>query len=83
MDIQAEKLSLIQWLIGVTEPTIIQKVVALKNHESIDLEEEEWDLLPQDHKDAIEEGLRQLDAGQGIPFKDVHLRLRKKYGLDD
>jgi len=43
---------------------------------------EEWDLLPESHKEAINEGLEQLDAGLGTPFAEVTDRLRKKYGLN-
>lgn len=47
-----------------------------------DEEIEEWDLLPQSHKDAIEEGLKQLDAGERIPAKEAIKNLREKYGLN-
>ncbi|HEY5327646.1 MAG TPA: hypothetical protein VIJ27_11650 [Mucilaginibacter sp.] len=43
---------------------------------------DEWDLLPESHKKAINEGLEQLDAGLGTPFKEVNDRLREKYGLN-
>ncbi|WP_295671615.1 hypothetical protein [uncultured Mucilaginibacter sp.] len=43
---------------------------------------EGWDALPESHKEAINEGLEQLDAGLGVPFKEVNERLKKKYGLN-
>jgi len=43
---------------------------------------EEWDLLPEHHKEQILKGLAEADAGLGTPAKDVILRTREKYGLN-
>ncbi len=43
---------------------------------------EEWDELPDKLKDAINEGLEQAEAGQGIPASEFFKKIRKKYGLD-
>jgi len=50
----------------------------LNSQESV----QEWDLLPESHKKAINEGLEQLDKGLGTPFKEVNARLREKYRLN-
>jgi len=44
--------------------------------------EEEWDLLPDAHKQQILKGLEEADAGLGIPAKEVSNRLREKYRLN-
>jgi hypothetical protein len=54
----------------------------LTNYFNSQVSIEEWDLLPESHREAINEGLEQLDAGLGIPFKEVNDRMRKKYGLN-
>lgn len=40
-----------------------------------------WDTLSEAEKAAIEEGLAQLDKGQGRPHAEVMANLRKKYSL--
>jgi predicted transcriptional regulator len=44
---------------------------------------EEWDTLSEYHKNMINEGLAQAEAGLGEPVADVIKRLREKYGLTD
>jgi hypothetical protein len=43
---------------------------------------EEWDLLPESHKRQITKGLKEANAGLGIPAKEVSKRLREKYKSD-
>ena len=71
MDIQAEKLSLIKWLTDVTEPSVIEQFVALKNNQQIDW----WNEIDTDERIEIEEGLKQADAGEFLSHEDV----MKKY----
>ena len=71
MDIQTEKLSLIKWLTDVTEPSVIEQFVALKNNQQIDW----WNEIDNDERVEIEEGLKQADAGDFIAHEDV----MKKY----
>ncbi len=71
MDIQAEKLSLIKWLTDVTEPSVIEQFIALKNHQQSDW----WNEVDKEERDEIEEGLRQADAGKILLHEDV----MKKY----
>ena len=54
----------------------------LNNYFNGNASNEEWDSLPEWQKDKIEEGLKQADAGLGIPFKEVTKSLREKYGLN-
>jgi len=38
-----------------------------------------WESLSKNEKAAINEGVRQLDAGKGIPHEKVMARIRKRY----
>jgi len=78
MDIQAEKLNLIKWMVDVNDPLIIERLIALKN----DYRElvEEGDLLSEYQKQQILKGLEEADTGLGIPANDVIQQARKKYG---
>ena len=42
-------------------------------------EHEIWNELSEEEKAAIEEGISQLDAGEGIPHKKVVETLRKEF----
>ena len=46
-------------------------------------EPEEWDSMPELHKNLINKGLEQADAGLGTPLKTVNQKMRQKYGLND
>ncbi|MBS1527210.1 MAG: hypothetical protein JST19_16275 [Bacteroidetes bacterium] len=73
MDIQAEKLNLIQWLAGLNEPSIIKRFVALKKEQQVDW----WDEIDDDERAEIEEGLAQADQGELLSHEDVMSKYQK------
>lgn len=73
MNIQTEKLHLIEWLAKTTKPSVIKKLKALKEHE----EKDWWDTISSGEKAAIEEGLRQADRGEVTPHKQVMAKYKK------
>ena len=75
MDIQAEKLDLIQWLAGINDSNIIRQVSALRES----TEKTTIDKLSQAEKDAIEKGLQSLNEGRFKSHEDVMEITRKKY----
>jgi hypothetical protein len=66
MDIQAEKLGLIKWLTDIDEPAVLQKLIALKNDQQSDW----WDLIDDEERAEIEEGLAEADRGEGISHQE-------------
>jgi predicted transcriptional regulator len=72
MDIQAEKIQLIEWLAALNKPSVIKKLVALKEKET-----DWWDEISADEKSEIEEGLAQADKGQLVPHNKVMERYKK------
>jgi len=70
MDMQAEKLGLIQWLAQLTDESIIAKIKTLRNEKS-----DWWDEITAEEKAEIEEGLSQADKGAVTP----HSEILKKY----
>ena len=71
MNIQAEKLELIQWLISVNDVSIIEKIKSFRLKSSKDW----WDEISEAEKQAIEQGLKDAEEGKLIP----HNELKKKY----
>ena len=66
MDIQAEKIDLIKWLADIEEPAVLQKLIALKNDQQTDW----WDLIDDEERAEIEEGLAEADRGEGISHQE-------------
>ncbi len=75
MDIQAEKLALIEWLEGVNDSEIIRQVRALRKFTAKILVKQ----LSQAEKDAIDEGLQSLKDGNYKSNEEVKDFTRKKY----
>ena len=71
MNIQNKKLELIQWLSTIEDSGIIEKIMDLRNKESKDW----WNLISENEKDAIEQGLKDADSGKLNP----HTSARKLY----
>ncbi|MDB5117893.1 MAG: hypothetical protein JWQ79_3385 [Mucilaginibacter sp.] len=73
MDIQAEKLDLIKWLLDVNEPSVIKSFIALKQKEQTDW----WDEISDTERAQIEEGLAQADKGEVVQHKEVMAKYQK------
>jgi|SRR6056297_1844855 len=74
MDIklQAKKLELIQWLSTIDNPSIIEKIMAIRDNQK----EDWWDNISALEKESIEKGIEDADAGN---LKN-HKQARKIYG---
>ena len=73
MDIQAEKLNLIRWILNIEEPAVLKNLIALKNN----IETDWWDLIDDEEKAEIEEGLAQADRGEGITYEQAMAKYDK------
>ena len=71
MDIQAEKIELVQLLLQTNSETLIKKIKALLKSEQKDW----WDEISEEEKLAIEKGISELDRGEGVE----HSAVMKKY----
>ena len=73
MDIQAEKLQLIEWLARLNNTTTLRRFIALKKEQ----EKDWWDQLGPEEKAEIEEGLSQADRGEVVSHKEVMAKYKK------
>lgn len=73
MDIQTEKLKLIEWLAGLNDQTLIEKIKFLKENQPEATNW--WDELSQAEKTSIDQGLEDADKGKLTAHEDV----RKRY----
>jgi predicted transcriptional regulator len=67
MDIQAEKLELINWLSNLKDVEVLNRFIALRKQQETDW----WDLISDEEKREIEEGLQQIERGEVVPHEEV------------
>ncbi len=75
MNLQAEKLKLIEWLAGLTDQTLIERIKFLKENQSTTTDW--WEEISQAEKDAIDEGLADAQNGKVTAHEDVRKRYEK------
>ena len=75
MDTQSIKLDLIHWLTELKDAEVLKQVQLIKENEDW------WNQIPDQEKEAIDYGLKELEEGKGIPHNVVMEETRKKYGL--
>jgi predicted transcriptional regulator len=73
MDIQTEKLRLIEWLAGLNDSETINEFITLKEKKEMDW----WDQISAEERSEIEEGLAQADRGELIPHEEVMAKYKK------
>lgn len=73
MDIQAEKLQLIEWLARLNNTATLKRFIALKKEQ----EKDWWDQINNEEKAEIEEGLFQADRREIISHKEVMAKYKK------
>lgn len=67
MDIQVEKLHLIEWLARLNNTTVLKQFIALKKEQ----EKDWWDQISTEEKSEIEEGLAQANKCEVIAHEEV------------
>lgn len=73
MDIQAEKIRLIEWLAGLNDIKILNEFIMLKKVK----EEDWWDGISPEERAEIEEGIEQADRGEVLPHAEVMAKYKK------
>ena len=75
MNIQVEKLKLIEWLAGLTDQTLIERIKFLKETQST--KADWWEEISQAEKDAIDQGLQDAENGKVTAHEEVRKRYEK------
>jgi hypothetical protein len=66
MNFQTSKIELVKRIIEINDPKLVEKLLlALRNPE-----DDFWNTLSFGEKEEVQEGIKQLDAGQGIPLSE-------------
>jgi hypothetical protein len=70
-DLPQQKLELIEKILRIEDPLALKKLNDVLNREMSDF----WDTIPEEDKQAVEDGLRDIDEGDVIPFDQVKRHL--------
>ena len=73
MDIQAEKLQLIEWLIGLNDSNTIREIISLRKKE----EKDWWSTISTEERSEIEQGLAEADRGEVVSHEEVMKKYNK------
>lgn len=74
MDIQAEKIRLIEWLAGLNDPRIIKELITIKKNKEADW----WDEISEEEKKEIQVGVSQADNGE-VKSHEIVMEIYKKW----
>lgn len=67
MDLQAEKIRLIEWIAGLNDAVTLQEFIELKKQK----EEDWWDQIDEQERVEILEGLSEASSDQTTPHDQV------------
>lgn len=74
MNIEARKLNLINWISSIQDDILIEKL------EKIQQEKDDWwDLISENDKMAINEGIDQLDRGEYLTHEKVRAIIKERF----
>ena len=62
MNVQAEKLGLIEWIARLNDTVIIKKLMQL--HEAYEKKADWWNEISDSERESIEKGLKDIDKGK-------------------
>jgi predicted transcriptional regulator len=68
MNLDSEKLKIIDWIANITDESMIAKIKLLKDHPK---ETDWWDEISEAEKASIEKGLEDIKAGRVIDHSEV------------
>lgn len=78
MDISALKIDLVQKILNMKNTTLLYKIDNILQEEA---EKDWWDQLPQEVRDSIAEGLKDVEEGRTLTHTQVIQEAKQKYGF--
>jgi len=76
MNIQTEKLSLIEWILKLNDSSVIQKIREIK--EDYSKSESWWESLKKEELESINRGLKDIEEGR-VHYHESVKKLYEKY----
>lgn len=75
INIEKEKLDIIQWIVGLKDESFIERLMVLKDSSS---NSDWWDEISEEEKASLERGLEDFSKGKVSPHSDAK-RLYEKW----
>ncbi|MBN1924555.1 MAG: hypothetical protein JW798_01860, partial [Prolixibacteraceae bacterium] len=76
INLDTRKINLINWISSIEDADIIDKMEKLKKEKT-----DWWDTLKSEDKQAIEEGIAQLDRGEFLSHSQVRENIKEKFNF--
>jgi predicted transcriptional regulator len=76
MNLEIKKLNLINWISSIQEKSVLSKIEKIQRENA-----DWWDKLSKKDKDAINEGLEQLDRGEYLTREQVREKIKSKFNF--
>ena len=73
MNVHAEKISIIEWLLKIQDKNILEKMGML-----VKANVDKWDHLTDEQKAEFEKAIAEIDSGKGIPHLKAMAKLRDR-----
>lgn len=78
MDIQALKIDLVQKILNTQDPALLSTINNIIQKE---VDKDWWDQLPQEVRDAVFEGIDDIEKGRVFTNAQVIQEAKQKYGI--
>ncbi len=78
MNLQAKKLELVQQILNIETPLLLEKISAFLKKET---KNDWWDEIPKSVQKSIEKGKEQVQKGETVTHEIVMNQFKEKYGL--
>jgi predicted transcriptional regulator len=76
MNIENRKINLINWISSIQEEDILDEMEKIQRKKA-----DWWNTISKEDKDAINEGLEQLDKGEFLTRSQVRNKIKEKYNF--
>lgn len=73
MSIETLKLDIINWITELQDENLLRKIYSFRKSSGEGIQS-----LPYTDKQTIEEGIQQLNEGQGVPYSEVRKKIKSK-----
>ena len=76
MNLETRKINLINWVSTLQDDKILESIEKLQKEKA-----DWWDKVSQNDKDAINEGISQLDKGEYLSHAEVREKIKHRFKL--
>ncbi|MCF8361211.1 MAG: hypothetical protein K9G70_01170 [Prolixibacteraceae bacterium] len=76
MNLESRKINLINWISSIQEENILAQMEEIQKENN-----DWWDIISEEDKKAINDGLNQLDRGEYVTRSQVKTQIKEKFNF--